>query len=130
MTISINDGKATPVAHVFSQDRTQNGEIPAELVNRSNANGPSFWERAWSWVTLSAKATKPHVVKFKVTRPIAGTVDGNPAVLGKHDAILTLLIDQTVANESDVLDTFTMIGNLAANAVIKGQVKQFSPTVV
>lgn len=130
MSLSINDGKATPVAHVFTQDAQQNGMDPAVLVNRSNANGPSFWERILSWINLATKANKPHVAKFKLNRPIPGTVDGNPAVLGKHDAILTLLIDQAVSSESDVLDTVTLIANMAAHATIKGQIKQFAPTVV
>lgn len=129
MTISINDGKATPVAHVFSQDAQQNGADPAEFVNRSNPNGPSFWERVRGWVTLSAKASAPHVIKVKLTRPIPGTKDGNPAVLGKHEAILTLLIDPSVSAESDVLDTVAMIGNVPANATFKGQMKQFAPLV-
>lgn len=130
MSLSINDGKGTPVAHIFTQDAQQNGIDPAVLVNRSNANGPSFWERISSWVTLAAKANKPHVVKFKMTRPIPGTLNGNPAVMGKHEAILTLLIDQAVGAESDVLDSVTLIANMAANATIKSQVKQFAPTVV
>lgn len=130
MTLSINDGKGTPVAHVFSQDATQNGMDPAIFVNRSNANGPSFWERLLSWVTLSTKASKPHVIKYKLNRPIPGTVDGLPAVLGKHDAILTLLVDTSVCAESDVLDTITLIGNMAANATVKSQAKQFAPSVL
>lgn len=129
MTISINDGKATPVAHVFAQDAQQNGADPAEFVNRNNTNGPSFWERMRGWVTLSAKASAPHVIKVKLTRPIPGVKDGNPAVLGKHEAILTLLIDPSVATESDVLDTVVLIGNLPLNATIKGQMKSFAPMV-
>lgn len=127
MSISINDGKGTPVAHVFSQDAQQNGQDPAEFVNRSNANGPSYWERLRGWMTLGAKASQPHVVKVKLSRPIAGTVEGNPAVLGKHEAILTLLIDQRVAAESDVLDTVVLMANLLDNATVRGQMKSFAP---
>jgi hypothetical protein len=129
MSISINDGKGTPVAHVFSQDAQQNGQDPAEFVNRSNANGPSFWERLRGWMTLGTKASQPHVVKVKLSRPIAGTVEGNPAVLGKHEAILTLLIDQSVAAESDVLDTVVLMANLLDNATVRGQMKSFAPLV-
>lgn len=129
MSISINDGKGVPVAHVFSQDAVQNGAVPAEFVNRANANGPSFWERMRGWVTLGQKASQPHVIKVKLDRPISGTLEGNPAVLGKHAAILTILVDQTVAAESDVLDTIALIANLADNATIRGQMKTFAPLV-
>lgn len=130
MSLSINDGKATPVAHVFTQDAQQNGTDPAEFVNRSNANGPTFWERFRAWMTLGQKASQPHVVKMKLTRPIAGTLNGNPAVLGKHEVILTLLIDQAVAAESDVLDSVALMANLLDNSTIRGQMKSFAPVLV
>lgn len=130
MSLSINDGKGTPVAHVFTQDAQQNGTDPAEYVNRANANGPSFWERLKAWITIARKPNQKHVVKFKLTRPIAGTVDGNPAVLGNHEAILTLLIDQPVATESDILDTWVMVANMADNATVRSQIKQLAPSLV
>lgn len=131
MSLSINDGKATPVAHVFTQDAQQNGPDPAEFVNRSNANGPNFWERLRSWVTLALKASQPHVVKVKLSRPIPGVdVNGNPVVRGKHEAILTLLIDQSVSAESDVLDTVALMANLADNATFRSQVKTFAPLLI
>lgn len=130
MPLSINDGKGTPQAHVFTQDAQQNGTDPAEFVNRSNANGPNYWERLRTWATLALKASQPHVYKLKLTRPIAGTLNGNPAVLGKHEAILTLLIDQAVASESDVLDTLVMVANLADNTTVRAQIKGFAPMLI
>ncbi len=130
MALSINDGKATPVAHVFTQDAQQNGQDPAEFVNRSNANGPNFWERLRAWATLGGKASQPHVIKMKLSRPISGTVNGLPAVLGKHEAILTLLIDQSVSGEADVLDSLVLMANLGDNATVRSQVKQFAPLLV
>jgi hypothetical protein len=130
MSLSINDGKGAPVAHVFTQDAQQNGSDPAEYVNRSNANGPNFWERIKAWVTLGSRPTAKHVVKVKLTRPIPGTVGGNPAVLGVHDAILTLLIDPTVATESDILDTLVMVANLGDNSTFRTQVKQLAPSLI
>lgn len=130
MPLVINDGKGTPVAHSFTQDAQQNGSDPAEFVNRSNVNGPSFWERLRGWATIATKASAPHVVKVTLNRPIAGTVSGNPAVLGSHKSIVTFLIDQAVSAESDVLDTVAMTQNLLANATIRGQIKSFAPFVV
>jgi len=130
MALIINDGKGSPQAHSFGQDAQQNGADPAEYVNRSNANGPSFWERLKVWATLALRPSQKHVVKMKLSRPIAGTVNGNPAVLGQHEAILTLLIDQTVATESDILDTLVMVANLADNATFRTQVKQLAPSLI
>lgn len=130
MALVINDGKGTPVAHSFTQDAQQNGADPAEFVNRGNANGPSFWERFKMWITLGKSATAKHVVKVKLSRPIAGTVNGNPAVLGSHEAILTLLIDPAVATESDILDTLVMMANLGDNSTFRGNVKQLAPVVI
>lgn len=130
MALSINDGKAAPVAHVFTQDAQQNGADPAEYVNRANVNGPSYWERIKHWVTLASRKNAKHVVKVKLTRPIAGTVLGNPAVLGVHDVILTMLIDQAVANESDILDSLVMVANLGDNATFRTQCKQLAPSLI
>lgn len=130
MSLSINDGKGTPVAHVFTQDAQQNGADPAEYVNRANANGPSFWERIKVWATLGTRPTAKHVVKIKLSRPIAGTVNGNPAVLDTHDAILTLLVGPAAASESDILDTLVMVANLADNATFRTQVKQLAPSLI
>lgn len=125
---TIDDGKGTPAAHVFSQDAQQNGSDPAEFVNRSNTNGPSFWERLMGWATLSKGKNAPHVVKLKLQRPIAGVdVNSNPIVKGKHEAILTLLIDPTVTAEADVLDTAVMMANLVDLTWVRTQIKQFAP---
>lgn len=131
MALSINDGKATPVAHVFTQDAQQNGADPAEYVNRSNVNGPSFWERIKVWATIAIRGKGKNVVKVKLTRPIPGTdVNGNPAVRGTHDAVLTLLLDQQVSTESDILDTLVLMANLADNATFRTQVKQLAPSLI
>lgn len=125
---TVNDGKASPAAHVFSQDAQQNGSDPAEFVNRANTNGPTFWERVVSWVTLSKGKNQPHVLKLKLHRPIPGVdVNSNPIVKGRHEVILTLLIDPTVTTEADVLDSFVMIANLADLAWVRTQIKQFAP---
>lgn len=132
MSLSINDGKTTPVAHVFTQDAQQNGSDPAEFVNRSNPNGPNFQERINGWVTLGrkGKGSQPHTIKLTMIRPIPGTdVNGNPIVVGVHKGYLTLLVDQNVTAEADVLDSFVMLSNLGSNSTIRGQAKQFAPFV-
>lgn len=130
MTITIKDGKGTPADHVFTQDAAQQGETPALYVNRSNVNGPNFWEKLFARVRIGTKKTVPHMYKVELVRPIPGVVNGNPAVLGTHHVHLTLLADQAVASESDVLDSLVMVANLGDNATFRSQVKQFAPSVI
>lgn len=128
MSLSINDGKGTPAAHVFTQDSLQNGADPTEHVNRSNTNGPSFWERIRNVVGLAAKPGAKHVVKTRLIRPIAGVdVNGNPIVLDTHEVILTYLIGQKASGVADIKDTVAMVGNLAANATYVSQVSSLAP---
>lgn len=127
MTITINDGKGSPQAHVFTQEAQQDRASPAEFVNRANANGPDFAERLTAGVTTSTKASVPHMVKYNLIRPIAGTVNGLPAVLGKHKVIITILADRAVSAESDLKDSYVMAANLLDNTVLRGQVTQFAP---
>lgn len=132
MPLSINDGKSTPVAHVFTQDAQQNGLDPAEFVNRANVNGPSFWERLTGLLGVAKpKTSKPHVYKLRLTRPIAGIdSNGQPTVVDVHEVILTLLIGQKAASEADILDSFVMLANLCDNVTIRNQVKQMAPLLV
>lgn len=130
MPISINDGKTTPVAHVFTQDAQQNGADPAEFVNRANANGPSFWERITSVLTLGKpKTAGRNMVKERLHLPIAGTIDGNPAVLGSIDVYVTILADQNVSSQANVKDAVVMTANYLNAAAIRDQIASFAPRV-
>lgn len=129
MSISINDGKGTPQAHVFGQDAQQNGPDPAEFVNRANANGPSFWERITSVVTLGKTEKQRNVIKEKLHIPVAGTVDGNPAVLGNIDVVVTFLADQKVSSAANLADAVALTGNWLTNSAVKGQIASFAPRV-
>ena len=131
MSLSLNDGKATPVAHVFTQDVQQQGTDPALYVNRANANGPSFWERLTALVTIPNRKAAKAVYKFKLSRPIPG-IDAmsQPIVKGEIGVVLTILADQAVANESDILDSLVMAANLCNNATVRSQVKQLAPSLI
>jgi hypothetical protein len=131
MALSINDGKTTPVAHIFGQDQTQNGSDPSVFVNRANANGPAFWERL-TFAGILASALRPkqkHRVKTRLTLPIAGTVDGNPAVLGTIEVITTVLADQSVATEANMKDAIVLSANAHLDTTIRGQLATFAPAV-
>lgn len=130
MSLSINDGKATPVAHVFTQDAQQNGADPALHVNRANANGPAYWETIASTVTLSKSDKQKNVVKAKIHLPKSGTVDGNPAVLGAIDVIVTVLADPKASTTADVTDALALTANYLGNATVKSQMASFAPLLV
>lgn len=129
MTLSINDGKATPVAHVFGADQIQNGGDPTVFVNRANTNGPNFWERLLILAKL-APANRPkqyHTVKTDITLPIAGTVNGLPAVLGNIRVVMTVLADQAVATDANMKDALALQKNLLSDATIIAQMSSFAP---
>lgn len=129
MTLSINDGKVAPVAHVFSADQIQNGGDPTVFVNRANANGPNFWERLLILAKL-APANRPkqfHTVKSDLNLPIQGTVDGSPAVIGQIRVVTTVMADQAVATEANMKDAITLNKNLWSDAVIAAQAATFAP---
>lgn len=129
MTLSINDGKGSPVAHVFSADQIQNGGDPTVFVNRANANGPNFWERLLILAKL-APANRPkqyHTVKSDLTMPIPGTVNGLPAVIGNVRVVMTVLADQSVATDANLKDALALQKNLLSDATIVGQMSTFAP---
>lgn len=132
MALTINDGKATPVAHVFGVDQIQNGGDASVFVNRSNANGPNFWERLLILASL-APANRPkqyHTVKLDMNLPIQGTVDGSAAVIGKIRVVTTILADQNVATEANVKDAIALARNTLSNATLIGQMSTFAPANV
>lgn len=129
MSLSINDGKGTPVAHVFGADQIQNGSDPTVFVNRANTNGPNFWERLLILAKL-APANRPkqyHTAKTDMTLPIQGTVNGLTVVLGSIRVVMTVLADQSVATEANMKDALALQKNLLSDSTIAGQLATFAP---
>lgn len=129
MSISVNDGKATPVAHVFGQDREQNGNTPGLFVNRATTDGPMSWETIESQSKVAQKSSDSHLSRFVLTRPFIGTKDGAPYVIGKHKVFVTITSDQAVSGEDAIADSTALMANWLANATIKTAVKKLQPLV-
>lgn len=132
MALSINDGKTTPVAHVFGVDQIQNGGDPSVFVNRTNTNGPNFWERLKILSGL-APANRPkqyHTVKLDLELPIQGTIDGSAAVIGKIRVVTTILADQNVATEANMKDAIALMRNTLGNTTLISQMSTFAPANV
>lgn len=126
MSLSLNDGKATPAAHVFTQDAFQDGNSPAILRNRANVNGPKYYEVIETNAQLGTTKSPNNRVKFSITAPCAGTKDGNPVVLGVNKAFFTLVCEPDSSGVADVKDILT----LAANYILaeRDAMCSFTPT--
>lgn len=127
MSISINDGKAAPVAHVFSQDREQQGSSPALFVNRANTDGPMSWETVESLTKLATKNGDEHVTRHVLKIPKIGTKDGAPYVIGHRKVFMTFASDQSVSSEDDLADAYALAANWLANASVKTAGKKLQP---
>lgn len=129
MSISINDGKATPVAHVFSQDREQQGATPALFVNRASTDGPIGWETIESHTRLATKSSDEHVQRHVFKIPKVGIKDGAPYVIGTTKVFLTVASANAVSGESDLNDAITLAANWLADATVKTAGKKLQPLV-
>lgn len=127
MTITVNDGKATPVAHVFSLDRDQQGNSPALFVNRATTDGPISWETIESLARVASKNGDAHLTRHVLNRPFIGTKDGAPYVVGRHKGFVTVTSDPTVSGEDNLADTYAMLANWLANAAVKAAGKKLQP---
>lgn len=129
MTISVNDGKATPQAHVFSQDREQNGQQPALFVNRTGTAGPMGWETMEESVALSKTAGGDHVRRTVLKIPKIGIKDGAPYVIGSVRYFLTRASSQGCSGEDDLADADAMAANWLSHAAVKPLSKKLAPIV-
>lgn len=129
MSISINDGKVTPAAHSFSQDREQQGNTPALFVNRATTAGPLSWETIESQAKLAQKSGDTHLTRHVLTRPFIGTRDGAPYVIGRHKVFVTITSDQAVSGEDDLNDTQVLTANWLSNTNVKTSGKKLAPFV-
>lgn len=129
MSISIFDGKGTPVAHVFSQDREQQGNTPALFVNRAGTDGPMSWETIESHARLATKSSDEHVTRHVIRIPKMGTKDGAPYVIGNRKVFVTVTSDQSVSGEDDLADAYALAANWLSNATVRTAGKKLQPLV-
>lgn len=129
MSISVNDGKTTPLAHVFSQDREQQGTTPALFVNRASTDGPMSWETVESHTKLAAKTGGEHVSRHVFKVPYIGTKDGAPYVIGNTKVFVTVASDQAVSSEANLADAYAVAANWLSNATVKTAGKKLQPLV-
>lgn len=121
--ISINDGAATPVAHVFSPVTT-NGST-AKWANRVAAI-PNAYERLQIQLLEPTSPTAAYRMIGSLTRPILGTVDGVQVVVRQEKVDFTLNFSQT-SSEQEREDDVTLIKNLFSDSTFMTAATKLEP---
>lgn len=106
--ISINDGAATPVAHVFTPIQSDRGV--AEYANRS-ATIPQGCESLKVDVRRPTSATAAWRFVLSMEKPTVGTVDGQEKVVRFGTSAVTLNISQ-LSTEQERKDQLKLLANL------------------
>lgn len=121
--ISIADGKATPVVHVFDPV-TSNGQ-KARLANRS-ASIPSGQETLEIEVREPASKAAAFVIALTLVRPVVATVDGQDTVIRTEKSLMTLNFPQT-GTSADRKDTAALLSNLLKHPTVTDAIQNLSP---
>lgn len=111
--VSINDGKAVPVAHVFVPQSGQLGSQPAVWYNKIASFSSLAWERLTGLVKLAPKPKGDHQMSIQIHQPKVVIVDGQEVLRGTISSYQTIVCPAELATEENLKD----IKALAANAM-------------
>lgn len=122
--ITVNDGKSTPVAHVFAPVKTDGSN--AKLANRSATIPQGYEGLELSVRDPGGSKTAAYRVFGSMTLPTVGPVNGTDAVLraSKVDFAFNFSQLSTVQERKDLL---AMMSNLFAHATMKVVVENVEP---
>jgi len=122
-TITVNDGKTTPVAHAFAPVTTD-GQI-AKFANRS-ATIPQGFETLQIEVAAPKSNGAAYRTSVSMTTPIVAAVDGQDQVVrqDKSDCVLYFAQTSTVQERKDLL---AMLKNLFADTSFISSVSNLEP---
>lgn len=121
--ISINDGKATPVAHVFSPTDSSGGK--AELHNRAPAL-IAAWESLKVAVLRALGKTASHQVSIDLELPTYATVEGVDTVVRTQKFRGTFYLSQQ-GSAAERKDLRVLVMNALANASIVAAIENVEP---
>lgn len=122
-SITINDGAATPVAHVFAPVTTD-GQL-AELAERVGL--------PFAYPSLKVSVRPPvkngqgmYRIKAQIVQPITKVVDGVTVLDYENRCDIELLVSErsSVQNRTDIL---AFCQNLSGNATFKSMVQNLEP---
>lgn len=122
-SISVNDGAATPVAHVFAPVDATGGR--AELANRSAAS-PAGWE------TLKVDVLKPlgksgsHQVVLELSLPTTATVDGSETVVRSQKVKAFFYLSQ-LGTTAERKNARVLLQNALAHASVASVIENIEP---
>lgn len=121
--ISINDGKSTPVAHVF-EPLTTDGK-KAIFLNRAPGQ-PNAFERLELSVSEPKSPTGAYRVVGSLTRPILATVDGVDTVVRTSRVNFDINCSQS-GSLAERKDDVALIANLFDDTSFRTAVQNLEP---
>lgn len=121
--ISINDGKATPVAHVYAPVTTDGSN--AELANRA-ASIPQGFENLKVDVRKPASATGAYRIQVSLVLPTVATVNGVDTVVRQSQASLTINMSQ-LSTAVERRDMRVLLANLLQHASMTTVIENLEP---
>lgn len=123
-SISINDGKATPVAHVFSPVTT-NGQ-KSQLANRASSVLPLGNEELVLELSKPGTADGAYRLTGTIRQPTVATVDGLEVVDHESKANFALNFSQK-STSAERKDLCALVSNLFAHATVKTMAENLEP---
>lgn len=122
--ITINDGKTTPAAHVFSPVRTDGSN--AKLANRAASIPQGFEGMELNVRDVGSSKTAAYRVFGSLTLPTVGPVDGTDAVLRSSKVDFAFNFSQ-LSTAQERKDLLALVSNLFAHATVKTVVENIEP---
>lgn len=122
--ITINDGKTTPVAHVFSP-QTTNG-TDATFMNRAALTPAGYESLSINVRGPGGSKTAAHRVTGSITLPVMGVVNGQDVVtkVSKFDYAFSLSQASTLQDRKDLR---VLAANLLSSAIFASVVENTEP---
>lgn len=121
--ISVNDGKATPVAHVFTPVTTDGST--AKWSNRV-ASIPKGFETLEITVRAPVGASAAYRVIGSLTLPTVAAVDGQDTVVRSNKLDFAMNLSQ-MSTAQDRKDAVTLLKNLLADPTVVAAVMNVEP---
>jgi hypothetical protein len=121
--LSVNDGKATPVAHVFSPVTTDG--VKAKFANRS-ASTPAGYEKLELELREPKSGAGAYRLIGKVTRPIMQTVNGVDTVVRTSTINFDINFPQS-SSAGDRKDDLAIVRNILAHANVVTMAENLEP---
>lgn len=120
--ISINDGKATPIAHVFAVETSQNGTSPATWYNRIATTIANGWESLSCLVRRSPKGSNgANLVEYVIELPTVELVAGVNTITRTQKVKISFYLSP-LGLTAERKDLRTLAYNLLGNSTVQASI--------